>query len=486
MPDPLAITSIGALSGFLVGLTGVGGSALTTPLLLLVGLSPRVAVATDLAFAALTKSAGLFSHHRQNNVDWLLVRNLALGSVPASLGVLLLPSFGLLDDAVRVRLLAVVLFFAAACALLRTDSRDARTGFLQRGLWRGAPRLALVGVLVGTLVALTSVGSGCLVMALLMVGYGATSARLVGSDVAHGALIATIDTLIYGARGAISLPVLSLLLLGSLPAVFCGVLLHRTAEDIYRRSLADAGIAVRLTEMEQMEGLMGDIRIEQAVTLLSWAARSFGQHVKLACAFNVEDCVLIDLIARRELKSISLFTLDTSLLFDETRALWRDIEQRYGVTVEPVKPPLDLEQQGAQFGETLWQTDPERCCQLRKVDPLAGVLAGKTLGETHAWITGIRREHNRHRATASAVEWDSRFALLKLSPLVEWSTPELWQYVETHAVPVNALHQRGYLSIGCRPCTSPVAAGEDPRAGRWRGRQKTECGLHPSRRAGRS
>lgn len=212
-----------------------------------------------------------------------------------------------------------------------------------------------------------------------------------------------------------------------------------------------------------------------ALTLLRWAAKNFGKRAKLACAFNIEDCVLVDLIARHQL-SIPIFTLDTGVLFDETKTLWRTIETRYGLTIEPVTPELDLNDQAARYGETLWLKDAELCCKLRKVLPLQTALAPLS-----AWITGIRREQNQHRAEARDVEWDARFGLLKLNPLVHWTQQDITDYVKAHDVPTNALHQQGYPSIGCQPCTSPVALGEDPRAGRWRGRAKTECGLHPTR-----
>ncbi|HEY7516599.1 MAG TPA: phosphoadenylyl-sulfate reductase, partial [Vicinamibacteria bacterium] len=126
----------------------------------------------------------------------------------------------------------------------------------------------------------------------------------------------------------------------------------------------------------------------------------------------------------------------------------------------------------------LWERDPDRCCALRKVEPLGRALAG-----LDAWVTAIRRDQTDDRATAGLVERDPRFGLFKVNPIVGWSSEEVWRYARAHDVPVNPLHGQGYPSIGCWPCTGRVLPGEDPRSGRWRGRGKTECGLH-ARRAG--
>jgi sulfate adenylyltransferase len=182
--------------------------------------------------------------------------------------------------------------------------------------------------------------------------------------------------------------------------------------------------------------------------------------------------VLIDLIARNRL-AIDIFTLDTGLLFPETHELWRRLEARYGISVRAVRPNHSVDEQARQFGERLWERNPDRCCELRKVSPLRAALAG-----SRAWVSAIRREQTRERFSAHILEWDERFGLAKVNPLIAWSTEDVWSYLREHAVPVNELHGRGYPSIGCRPCTTPALAGEDPRAGRWRGRGKTECGLH--------
>jgi phosphoadenosine phosphosulfate reductase len=206
--------------------------------------------------------------------------------------------------------------------------------------------------------------------------------------------------------------------------------------------------------------------------VLAWAAGRYAPRITFATAFGAEGCVLVDLIARHHLP-VDVFTLDTGLLFTETYALWRRLEERYGLTIRPVRPELSVEAQAAVHGAALWERMPDRCCQIRKVAPLRRALAG-----FDAWITSIRRDQTTDRSAARVVEWDLAFGLVKVNPLAGWTSDDVQRYVRVHRVPVNPLHARGYPSIGCMPCTTAVAPGEAPRAGRWRGRGKTECGLH--------
>jgi thioredoxin-dependent adenylylsulfate APS reductase len=206
--------------------------------------------------------------------------------------------------------------------------------------------------------------------------------------------------------------------------------------------------------------------------VLAWAAQRYAGRITLATSFGVEDCVLISMAAERKLK-LDYFTLDTQVLFPETYALWKRIEARYGVKVRGVLPKQTLAEQAAAEGEALWAREPNRCCNLRKVEPLKEHLAGYA-----AWVTAIRREQSKDRANAAELERDARFGLMKVNPLVAWTNRDVWRYVHDAEVPYNPLHDRGYPSIGCIHCTSPVKPGEDPRSGRWRGTEKTECGLH--------
>ncbi len=219
-----------------------------------------------------------------------------------------------------------------------------------------------------------------------------------------------------------------------------------------------------MTDATQLEGAT-------AGEILLWA----GQHIPrltFATGFGAEGCVLIDLIVRLGL-DIDLFTLDTGVLFPETYELWKRLEARYGVTIRGVEPVQTIDAQALTLGPALWSRDPDRCCELRKIRPLRAALAG-----FDGWITAIRRDQTPERASARIVETDKKFGLLKVNPLVAWKHDDVWAHIYANDVPFNPLHDRGYPSIGCSPCTSAVQPGEDPRTGRWRGAAKNECGLH--------
>ncbi|MCY0878360.1 MAG: phosphoadenylyl-sulfate reductase [Firmicutes bacterium] len=211
---------------------------------------------------------------------------------------------------------------------------------------------------------------------------------------------------------------------------------------------------------------------QSPLAILTWAYEQFGSRVTLASSFGLEDVALIDM-ASRIVPEPDVFMLDTDLLFHETYATMRAVESRYRLKFRRIRPDLSLQAQAEQYGEELWARDPNLCCQLRKVIPLNRALAGYA-----AWITGIRREQSPTRAHARAVEWDQTHSLVKVNPLVLWSTEEVWQWVREHQVPYNPLHDQGFPSIGCMPCTRAIKPGEDLRAGRWSGFDKKECGLH--------
>jgi phosphoadenosine phosphosulfate reductase len=206
--------------------------------------------------------------------------------------------------------------------------------------------------------------------------------------------------------------------------------------------------------------------------VLEWAFDTFGERVAISSAFGAEGMALID-IASRVRQNFRLFTLDTEFLFPETYNLMDQVEQRYGITIERVYPLNSPEEQERVHGPSLWQRNPDQCCNLRKVEPLR-----RKLGELQAWITSIRRDQTATRAGAGKIEWDQKFGLVKINPIADWSSKQVWQYIREHDVPYNELHERSYPSIGCTHCTRAVRPGEDPRAGRWAGLSKTECGLH--------
>jgi phosphoadenosine phosphosulfate reductase len=229
-----------------------------------------------------------------------------------------------------------------------------------------------------------------------------------------------------------------------------------------------------LNSSEMILQQLGDTESWSTPQVLHWGLNEFHPRIALATGFGAEGMVLIDMAARIRV-DFRVFTLDTDFLFPETYALAERIEKHYGIKIERCRPQLTPEQQARKYGEALWSFDPDRCCALRKVEPLR-----EKLSELSAWVTGIRRDQASTRAQARKVEWDEKFGLLKLNPLADWTSERVWDYIRRHQVPYNPLHDRNYPSIGCTHCTRPVMPGEDSRAGRWPGFQKTECGLHVS------
>ena len=192
----------------------------------------------------------------------------------------------------------------------------------------------------------------------------------------------------------------------------------------------------------------------------------------MATGFGPEGVVLMHMLSRLAPDS-SVFYTDTDLLFDETYALRDQLAARLGIQFIRIHGGLSLDEQAAQHGPALWSRDPDLCCQLRKVAPLRQYLSTR-----EAWISAIRRDQTANRASAGLVEWDRSNGLVKLNPLAAWTSGQVWSYVLKHDLPYNPLHDQGYPSIGCWPCTKAVTAGADPRSGRWAGQAKTECGIH--------
>ena len=206
--------------------------------------------------------------------------------------------------------------------------------------------------------------------------------------------------------------------------------------------------------------------------VLSWAFTTYGNDVAIASGFGIEGMVLLDL-ASRVRRDFRVFTLDTEFLFPETCDLMDRVEKRYGIKIDRVYSTLTPEEQEREHGAALWKRDPDLCCGLRKVEPLRTKLT-----ELRAWITAIRRDQTSSRALARKVEWDSKFQLVKVNPIADWTSAMVWDHAHKHNVPYNVLHDKSYPSIGCTHCTRAIRPGESVRAGRWAGSEKTECGLH--------
>jgi phosphoadenosine phosphosulfate reductase len=206
--------------------------------------------------------------------------------------------------------------------------------------------------------------------------------------------------------------------------------------------------------------------------ILRWAVETFGAGLTMATAFGAEGCCLIHMLAEID-KSVRIFNLETGYQFAETLELRERILTRYGIEVELVRPELTVAAYEAEHGGPLYVHRPDQCCHDRKSIPLRKAVAGFA-----AWISAIRGDQTSQRAAAQVVQWDSKFSLVKINPLLQWNKKDVWNFIAKHDVPYNPLHDQGYPSIGCWPCTRPITDGEDERAGRWSGTVKKECGLH--------
>lgn len=206
--------------------------------------------------------------------------------------------------------------------------------------------------------------------------------------------------------------------------------------------------------------------------LLRWAVRQFGDGMVLGTGFGPSGVFLIHLIVELGLET-PVFFLDTHLHFDETYALKEKIEKRFGIEIKAVPPSLGLDEQAAEYGPELWKHNPDQCCHLRKVLPLQRYLSDKT-----AWISGIRRSQGDARQQANMFEWDDKNKVVKINPLLHWSVEKVWDTIHKYNLPYNPLHDEGYPSIGCIPCTAKVSNGDGERDGRWKEMEKTECGIH--------
>lgn len=231
-------------------------------------------------------------------------------------------------------------------------------------------------------------------------------------------------------------------------------------------------MATRLIPLEEISAANEELEGKSPQDILRWAVKAFFPRLTMATAFGVEGCCLIHMLAEIEPRT-HLFNLDTGYQFPETLAVRERIRERYGITVEFVRPELTVAEYEEEHGGPLHVHRPDQCCYDRKVLPLRQAVQG-----FDAWISSIRRDQTAHRAQANAVQWDRKFELVKVNPLLGWTRKDVWSFVFKHDVPYNPLHDQGYPSIGCWPCTQPVAAGEDERAGRWAGTVKKECGLH--------
>ncbi|KRE25811.1 phosphoadenylyl-sulfate reductase [Agromyces sp. Soil535] len=235
---------------------------------------------------------------------------------------------------------------------------------------------------------------------------------------------------------------------------------RRSADEL--RALAAAG--------NELLGNLADHEAS-AAEVVAWVAANFTTDAA-AIACSMADAVLPHVVAE-QLPGVDVLFLDTGYHFTETYVTRDEVARALDVRVVDVLPEQTVAEQDAEFGAELFARDPGLCCARRKVAPLQQALSGYEV-----WFTGVRREEAPTRSNTPLVTWDERNGLVKVNPLAAWTFDELLDYAGAHQVPVNLLMSHGYPSIGCEPCTKPVAAGEDPRSGRWAGLAKTECGLH--------
>jgi len=214
-----------------------------------------------------------------------------------------------------------------------------------------------------------------------------------------------------------------------------------------------------------------DVEALSAEEVILAAYEEFGDRLCLTCSWQKQSSVLVHMVSELGI-GIDVIELDTHLFFRETYETRDRLVERYGLTLLRPEIPTVAEQHRHE-GPNLWERDPDRCCHVRKVEPLL-----KALEPYDAWISGIRRDQSPSRAGTPKLQWSDRYGVFKVHPLADWDEQRIWAYVAVNEIPYNPLHDVGYRSIGCIPCTRPIRADEEERAGRWAGSDKLECGIH--------
>jgi phosphoadenosine phosphosulfate reductase len=232
------------------------------------------------------------------------------------------------------------------------------------------------------------------------------------------------------------------------------------------------GVAVEALATLELSVVNQKLDEKSPQEILRWAVDCYFPRLTMATAFGAEGCCIIHMLAEIE-PAVRIFNLDTGYQFPETLELREQIKERYGIEVEYIRPELSVAEYEAEHGGPMYRHRPDQCCHDRKVLPLRRAIEGYD-----AWISSIRRDQTTHRARAGAVQWDAKFGLMKINPILSWTKKDVWNFISRHEIPYNPLHDRGYPSIGCWPCTAPVKDGDDERAGRWAGSTRKECGLH--------
>lgn len=229
-------------------------------------------------------------------------------------------------------------------------------------------------------------------------------------------------------------------------------------------------------QRQRIETLAQQFEVAGPFEILSWAAETYGERLAIVTSFQITGIAALHML-RRIAPGAPVLTLDTGLLFPETQDLINDLEQRFELDLRRIKPRQTPRQQARDYGDRLWERNPDRCCHIRKTVPLRDALTG-----FDAWVTGLRRDQSAGRANTPLLSRDSRSGLVKIAPFANWSEERVWAYIHKHDLPFNRLHETGYPSIGCWPCTRARVSIGDGRSGRWASRSKTECGIHITQR----
>ena len=230
--------------------------------------------------------------------------------------------------------------------------------------------------------------------------------------------------------------------------------------------------------MTSLQLSLTDAEIEAlpAEDVIRWAYAEFREGLCLTCSWQKQSSVLVHMVSELDLP-IDIVELDTHLFFRESYQTRERLVERYGITL--LRPEImTIAEQHARAGPNLWEREPDRCCEIRKVEPLI-----RALRPYDAWVSGIRRDQSPSRASTAKVEHSERYGVWKIHPLADWSEKDVWRYIARNDIPFNPLHDVGYRSIGCIPCTRPTGPDEEERAGRWAGSDKLECGIHVNDRS---
>jgi phosphoadenosine phosphosulfate reductase len=233
--------------------------------------------------------------------------------------------------------------------------------------------------------------------------------------------------------------------------------------------MTSTAAATSLTEAQE---LARKFEKSSAEELMTWAVERFAPRLTMTSSFGAEGIVALEKLSRIA-PDIPIIYLDTGYHFQETDDLKEQMRERFGLNIIEQRAELTVEGQDGAYGAKLYERDPDLCCKMRKVEPLREALHGY-----QAWIAALRRDQSPTRASIGKVEWSPKHGMFKINPLADWTRREIWDYILKHKLPYNRLHDEGYSSIGCKPCTQPTTTGSHERSGRWNGKGKLECGIH--------